>query len=358
MATDDRRPLGQVAEGDRADDALGLADDVVVHHHRVGRGALADALELTAGVATGPAQVALHDHAQLVAQARLGGREVVAVGDLVLALVHHHHGVEVGLELLRVAELAQQLGAHVGQHRGDADVDRAVLGAVGRDLSGPLGPLDGGAVVAGDDVVPVPAAVDERLERQREGEQSASVLPLPLDGRGLHALGVAARHRLVDGHDGARADDLDGQVDVGDDGVATPVGGREGVEVGAERQRLRRPELQRGARADLVGVQLLAGGGRLADRRVVEVLGRLVAADRVAVGVELGLLEVDVEGEDVGVAVDRHDLPLQQPGDGGRGAHASMPPLVSSAPSVKCGLSLLSYIDRAAPMAMCMSRYL
>ena len=32
MAADDRRPPGEVAEGDRADDALGLADDVVVHH--------------------------------------------------------------------------------------------------------------------------------------------------------------------------------------------------------------------------------------------------------------------------------------------------------------------------------------
>jgi hypothetical protein len=28
------------------------------------------------------------------------------------------------------------------------------------------------------------------------------------------------------------------------------------------------------------------------------------------------------------------------------------------APSAKCGLSLFSYIERADPMAMCMSRYL
>ena len=171
---------------------------------------------------------------------------------------------------------------------------------------------------------------------------------------------VAARHRLVDGHHRADTGERHRELDVGDDGVAPPVGRREGVEVGAERQQLRGLEPERGARADLVGVQLASGRGGLADRGVVEVLGGLVTTDRVAVGVELGLLQVDVEREDVGVAVDRQDLPLEQPGDGSGigGAHASMPPLVSSAPSVKCGLSLLSYIDSAAPMAMCMSRYL
>ena len=355
MATDDGRSLGEVAEGDRPDDALGLGDDVVVHHHRVGRGALADALELAAGVAARAAEVALHDHPELVPQARPGRREVGAVGDLVLALVHHEDRVEVGLELLGVAELAQQLGAHVGEHRGDADVDGAVLGAIGRDLRGPLGALDRRTVVAGDDVVPVPPAVDERLERQGEGERAG----VPLDGRGVHALRVPACHRLVDRHHRAGAGHRHGELDVRHDGVPAPVGRRERVEVGAEGEQLGRLEPERGARADLVGVQLATGGGRLADRGVVEVLGRLVAADRVAVGVELGLLEVDVEREDVGVAVEGQDLPLEQTRGGrGDGAHASMPPLVSSAPSVKCGLSLLSYIDSAAPIAMCMSRYL
>ena len=49
---------GQVAEGDGADDALGLADDVVVHAHEVRRGALAHRLHLAAGVAAGAAEVA------------------------------------------------------------------------------------------------------------------------------------------------------------------------------------------------------------------------------------------------------------------------------------------------------------
>ena len=38
--------------------------------------------------------------------------------------------------------------------------------------------------------------------------------------------------------------------------------------------------------------------------------------------------------------------------------HSSIPPLASGAPSVKCGLILLSNMDSAEPMAMCMSRYL
>ena len=83
VAADDGGPLGEVAEGHRTDDALGLADHVVVHHHRIGRGALADALELAAGIAAGAAEVALHEHPQLVAEAGLRGREVGAVGDLV-----------------------------------------------------------------------------------------------------------------------------------------------------------------------------------------------------------------------------------------------------------------------------------
>ena len=291
VATDDGRPLREVTEGDRADHALGLADDVVVHHHGVRRGALADALELTAGIAPGTAEVALHDHPELVTEVRTGGREVLAVSDLVLALVHDEDRVEVGLELLGVAELAQELGTHVGQHGRDADVDRAVLGALGRHLGAPLGPFDGAAVVTGHDVVPVPPAVDERLERQRERERARGVVALALDLGGVDALRVTSCHRLVDRDARAGAAHVDGQLDVGDHRVPAPVGGGEGVEVGAERQQLGRLEPQRGARSDLVGMQLATGRGGLADRGVVEVLRGLVTTHLVAVGVELGFLE-------------------------------------------------------------------
>jgi hypothetical protein len=59
-------------------------------------------------------------------------------------------------------------------------------------------------------------------------------------------------------------------------------------------------------------VHRAAGRGGLPDGGVVEVLGRAVAADVVAVGVEPRLLRVDVEGEHVRVAVDRQDLALQE----------------------------------------------
>ena len=252
VAADDRRAAGQVAEGDRADDALGLADDVVVHHQGVRRGALAQRLELAAGIAAGAAEVALLDDPQLVAERGLRIGVELGVDDLLGALLHHHDGVEVGREQLVVAELRDQLGAEVGPvHRGDRDVGGAVLEPVLGDLGRPLGRLDHGVVVAGDDVVPVPAAVHERLERQLEDE---GALGLAAGARRVDALRAAVGQRAVDDHGGAAAGDLDGEPDVLDDGPAPPVAGRERVEVGAEREPLAGAHPQRRARLDLVGV--------------------------------------------------------------------------------------------------------
>ena len=173
VTADDGRATGQVAEGDGADDALGLADDVVVHHHRVGRRALAERLELAAGVAAGAAEVALLVDDEQVAECLLGEREELVVGDLLLALLGDEDGVEVGPQQLVLADLGEQLGAEVRLvERGDDDVDRAVLRAVGGHLGGPLGRLDDGVLVAGHDVVPVPAAVGERRQRQVELERA------------------------------------------------------------------------------------------------------------------------------------------------------------------------------------------
>ena len=211
-------------------------------------------------------------------------------------------------------------------------------------------------LVAGDDVVPVPAAVDERLERQVEDEGAGARL---VGGGGVHPLRTAVGHRLVEDHRGSVALQPQGQGHVGDHGPASPVARREGVEVGAEREPLAGGDAQRGAGLDLVGVDGLARRGRLTQGGRVHLLGPAVGADLVLVGVEDGGLGVDVEREDVEVTVQRHDLPLQQLGRRtGRDCHSSTPPLCRSAPSEKCGLSLFSYIDSAEPMAMCMSRYL
>ena len=57
----------------------------------------------------------------------------------------------------------------------------------------------------------------------------------------------------------------------------------------------------------------------------------------------------------------RHDLPLEHPARarlGARlGAHAT-PPLANGAPSAKCGLILLSYIDSAEPIATSFPNFL
>ena len=60
----------QVAEGDRPDDALRLADDVVVHASSTYVAVpLRHGLELAAGVAAGAAEVALLDDPEPVAEA-------------------------------------------------------------------------------------------------------------------------------------------------------------------------------------------------------------------------------------------------------------------------------------------------
>ena len=75
------------------------------------------------------------------------------------------------LTVVVATDLADQLGAEVrAVHRGDADGDAAGLGPVGGYVGDPGGLLDHDVVVAGDDVEPVPAAVDERHQREVELE--------------------------------------------------------------------------------------------------------------------------------------------------------------------------------------------
>ena len=80
--------------------------------------------------------------------------------------------------------------------------------------------LDDGVLVGGDDVVPVPAAVHERLERQVEGELARRALDADAEStRCERPLAI----ELVDDDRRAPALQADGEPDVVDDRVAPPV---------------------------------------------------------------------------------------------------------------------------------------
>ena len=191
-----------------------------------------------------------------------------------------------------------QLGAEVGAvHRGDADVDGAVLGPVRGDLGGPLGRLDDDVVVAGDDVEPVPAAVDERLERAARSRSVA--LASLAGGRRVDALRAAVGHRAVDGDVAPRPLDRrrSGVTSV-TIGPAPPVAGRERVEVGAEREPLAAARPAAPSRSRIWSGWIAAPVE--VDWRIAAALSSLaaaVAADLVLVGVEPACLGVDVERE-------------------------------------------------------------
>ncbi|CPU65795.1 Uncharacterised protein [Mycobacteroides abscessus] len=182
----------------------------------------------------------------------------------------------------------------------------------------------------------------------------------------LDALLHAARVRAVDG-DGAGPACPDGQADRVHHGPATPVARGERVEVRREGDAAARANGHGEASADVLGAHGLGPSG-------AQVGTALRPPHRLEVGLHglrAELTRLDVEREGVGVGVEREDDPLHDPeAVAGRlvvghdrrlglgAAHASTPPLSMPAPLPKCGASLLSTIDSAAPMAMCMSRYL
>ena len=357
MAADDRRSAGEVAEGDGPDDALGLADDVVVHHQRVRRGALAHRLELAPGVAAGAAEVALLDAAAACRPVMTGraGRTrsrppcrcPAPSPSRCRGRARSSSSVPIW-----VSSLAQKSGRFM------VVIAMSVVPCSARS-SGTSADHSADSTTASSSPATTlyqyqPPSMNGFSGRSKTKEPLAS-LPVVAE---VDALRAAVGHRAVDDHRGAAAGEVDGQPDVGHDGPAPPVAGREGVEVGAEREPLAGLHPQRGARLDLLRVDGPAGGGGLPDGGVVEVLGRPAATDLVLVGVECDVLGVDVEREDVEVPVDRHDLALQHRRTVPELAHSSTPPLVRAAPSAKCGLSLLSNMDSAEPIAMCMSRYL
>jgi hypothetical protein len=309
-------------------------------------------------VAAGAAHVALLDHAELAAQALLGHGEALVVGDLLGALLGHDHLVEDLVHPLVASDLGEQLGTEVRSvHRGDADGDRPRGQPVGRHLRRPLRLLEHRAVGAGDEVEPVPAAVAERRQRQLEGE----VLGVGT-GRvcGVDPLRTPVGHRPVDDHRRVGTGGRHVEGHRVDDGPPAPVAGREPVEVGAERDPLVLVHPVAATVEDGVRIGLHRGVG-LGRRQ----LAALRHGEPALVDVELRPVEVDVQRQHVGVTVGGQHHPLQDAARGlgsvlgARGCgHSSTPPLSRVAPDSKWGLSLFSYMERAEPIAMCMSRYL
>ena len=135
-------------------------------------------------------------------------------------------------------------------------------------------------------------------------------------GRRVDPLRAAVGHRAVDGDRRAGAAHGDVEGDLLDDRPAAPVAGREAVEVGAGGDALAVVDPEAVAVEDRVGVQRGAGRDRLAQGRPVEVLGGPARADRLLVGVEHGRLGVDVQRDDVEVAVGGQHEALQHLADG------------------------------------------
>ena len=337
----DRGHAGQVGEGDGPHDALGLDAHVVVQQEDV-VGAALQRLVHAAREAAGAAQVGLIDDAQALTQGLAGRREVRVVDDVLIALVGDDDLVEHARKSVGGAQLAEHDGAVGGAvEGGDAD-RRPALGGLGRDLRLPAGRLDDGVLGVGRDIEPVPAAVAEGVQRELEDHLGG----LRADAGRIDAVRGAAGVGLVN-DDGARAGHGDPQGHLLHDRPAPPVRRGECVEVGSEGRTALGRDPVAVARDDLPGA--LAHGLRHTD------IGGIAVTRLLGDGGHRDDLALGIQREDVGVAVGGQDETLQ---DARCGAHASIPSPFSAAPSRKCGAILLSNIDRAEPMAMCMSRYL
>ena len=221
----------------RAHDGVGLDRDVVVHVEDERRVRIVQALVHDAAVAAGPAQVALREDAQLVAERGLRLREVRLVRRVLVALVRHEHVADARLHYRVLGQRVQRVDRVAGAvERGDA---HGYLLGLGRDRGGvvkhlllrrlvgaPRGVGDGGVGLRGD-VEPEPAAVLEVFQRER------NLYVLVGDLNVGHADAHAVVLRAVDG-DGGRALNIQAQDHAVQLRPATPVGSRERVEVGLE----------------------------------------------------------------------------------------------------------------------------
>ena len=154
-----------------------------------------------------------------------------------------------------------------------------------------------------------------------------------------------------------------------DDGPPAPVAGREGVEVRAERDATPGRDTRAASRGDVAGtlclrsianrgLGLARGGARDRGEPLVLALG--------VGGLEVGAalhIRLDVERDDVEVALKGQHDALQHSHVRrcldcrcGRTGHSSTPPLISAAPSVKCGRNWLSIHVQSATRSPCACR--
>ena len=204
-------------------------------------------------------------------------------------------------------------------------------------------------------VEPVPAAVTEWCQGQGEGAGLLAGEQLR-----IYALNHATAIGLVH-NDHALAASLNAQHDLLQVGPAAPVRSGERVEVRTERQALacihgdgaaaiqtvRGITVRSSARNRLTGDvhSLRNGGGSV----TVNTGGHLNAGCNT---------RIHIQGDDVGLNCARENNPLQVLQSLISHGYASTPPDSIFAPLAKCGRILLSNMDNAAPIAMCISRYL
>ena len=355
VRTHDGGFLAVVRKGHHTQNRLGLHNDVVIEQQHV-IGAVVDSLEHASREATGTTQVALVNDAELTGKRLDDLFKILVILHLLGALIHNQ-------ELVHSIE-------NLGALTQSTNVVNAVLHLVhGGNLHGRLASLHISAglniaqpvrlnqlkVAGASQVEPVPAAVTERCQGQGEG-----VGLLAGEQLRIHALNHATAVGLVH-NDHALAASLNAQHDLLQVSPATPVRSGERVEVGAERQALARVHGDGAAAVQAVrGItvrasvrhRLTGGVHRLRNR------GRSIAVNT---GRQLNAgcdTRVHVQGHDVSLNRARENNPLQVLQSLISHGYASTPPDSSFAPLAKCGRILLSNMDSAAPIAMCISRYL
>ncbi len=199
--------------------------------------------------------------------------EAGVVGEQPAALVDHHHLVDHVVQLRGPAELGEQGRAGLRPvEGGDADGRPRRCGRRGGAGHAPLGGVEHEWLRARDQVEPVPAAVDERGQGQRE------VLGAhPVEAAAGHPGDGSAGRGTVDDQ-GAGAGGEHPQGDLADRRETSPVGRREGVEVGGEGGASAGVDAVGPTADHLVGV--LVRGQRQGGDVVVDLrLGRVGAVD-------------------------------------------------------------------------------